>query len=147
MKKSQAPDSAATQGATVCRFPLQRVMELPQAAEYLGIPARRMRYLVALGCGPQSIKGTVRQFRKDDLDQYSADLFASAGLGVDALMQYRRRREQAAPALDPFLDLASRDALHQVLARYGSRAVIGLGVAIIVLSHTPLSRILFHVLR
>lgn len=147
MKKSQLPESAGLQSATVCRFPLQRVMERQEAAAYLGIPSRRMRYLVALGYGPPVIKGTPQQFRKDDLDQYSADLFARAGLGADALTQYRRRRAQANAGLDPFLDLASRDELLQALARYGSRSVIGLGLAIIVLSHTPLSRILFHVLR
>lgn len=147
MKKTQVPESAGTQSATVCRFPLQRVMERRQAAAYLGIPARRMRYLVALGYGPASIKGSACQFRKDDLDQYSAVLFARAGLGPVALAHYRKSREQADRGLDPFLDMASRDELNQALARYASRAVIGVGLVIIVLSHTPLSRILFHVLR
>lgn len=147
MEKPPALADRPSHQATVCPFPLQQVLGRAQAAEYLGIPASRLRMLTLLGGGPESVRrsGGIAQFRKDDLDQYSADLFSRAGLSVDALNRYRGLRAASGyTGRDAFMDMASRDDLFQASAYVGGRLIILLGLVVIVLSHTPLSRMLFH---
>lgn len=146
MKDPHALTDRPAQQAIVCQFPLQQVLSRVQAAEYLGVPASRLRALALLGVGPDRVRqsGRVAQFRKDDLDQYSADLFSRAGLSAEALQRYRSVRAASSYAgQDAFMDMASRDELSQACAYVGGRVVIVLGLVVIVLSHTPLSRILF----
>ncbi|MFT9015915.1 MAG: hypothetical protein ABF990_09290 [Acetobacter sp.] len=141
---------AASDRTTVHPFPLQQVLGRRQAAAYLGIPVRRLWLLEILGGGPRPVRQATAtfQFRKEDLDRYSAELFSRAGFAADVLARYRRQRQGEGPLdLDPFMNLATRDELREVCTYLGSRAVILLGLVVIVLSHTPLSRMLFHVLR
>lgn len=150
MKEPHPSYQTEPEQATVCMFPLQQVLGRAEAAEYLGIPARRLRFLEMLGCGPKAVshRAGAIQFRKEDLDIYSAEQFSRAGLGADALSRYRSMRALADyKGLDPFMDMASRDELSQACTYIGGRVGIGLGLVVIVLSHTPLSRILFHVVR
>lgn len=147
MKKPPAHADRPSPQATVCQFPLQQVLNRTQAAEYLGVPARRLQALALLGGGPERVRqsGGVAQFRKDDLDQYSAEMFSRAGLSADALNRYRGMRAASGYAgRDAFMDMASRDELSQACAYVGGRVIILLGMVVIVLSHTPLSRFLFH---
>ncbi|MBO1324895.1 hypothetical protein K2X14_07020 [Acetobacter sp. TBRC 12305] len=137
---------------TVHPFPLQQVLGRKQAATYLGIPVRRLWLLEMLGGGPRPVRQSTAtfQFRKEDLDRYSAELFSRAGFAADVLARYRRQRQRQGDeplGLDPFMDMATRDELREVCTYLGSRAIILLGLVVIVLSHTPLSRMLFHVLR
>ncbi|GAN69597.1 hypothetical protein [Acetobacter orleanensis] len=147
MEKPPALADRPSHQATVCPFPLQQVLSRTQAAEYLGISSSRLRLLALLGGGPDSVRQSAGlvHFRKDDLDQYSAGLFSKAGLSSEALNRYRGLRAASGYAgRDGFMDMASRDELLQASAYVGGRLVILLGMVVIVLSHTPLSRLLFH---
>lgn len=150
MKDPHVPSDTVRGQATVCPFPRQQILERRQAAGYLGVPARRLWLLERVGGGPRPVrhKGRVVRYRRDELDRYSAGQFERAGLPAEFLGRYRRQREQAGYAgLDPFLDMASRDEMLGLYARSGSRAAIVVGIVLIVLSHTPLSRMVFHALH
>ena len=136
------------QSATVSLFPRQHLLNAQDAALYLGMPRRRLRLLVALGGGPRQVRprGVAPPSRREPPDQYRAAQFEQAGLTAEALAHYRRQRATSV-GLDPFMDMASRDELWRLGTWFGSRAVIMAGLVVIVLSHTPLSRLLFHSLK
>ncbi|MFT8335951.1 MAG: hypothetical protein ABF628_07210 [Acetobacter orientalis] len=131
----------------VFRFPRAHVLTRQQAAPYLGISEKRLRLLDFVGLGPPSVppdkKG--RHYRKEDLDQYCATLFAKAGLSAQELQRHRTQRNAVTyTGTDRFMELATRQELAQGCAYVGGRIAIGLGLLAIVLSHTPLSRVFFH---
>lgn len=150
MKDPRVPSDTVSGQATVCPFPLQQILERRQAAGYLGVPARRLWLLERIGGGPRPVRHQdgVLRYRRDELDRYSSRQFERAGLPPEFLARYRRQREQAGyGGLDPFLDLASRDEMLGLYARSCSRVAIVVGMVLIVLSHTPLSRMVFHALH
>ncbi len=147
MKDPSILPEAPEQPGTVFQFPLQQVLSSQQAAGYLGVSEKRLRILALFGGGPARVRqgGATPHYRKDDLDAYSAALFSYAGLSDDELARYRSNRTASGfSGIDRFMDMASRDELSQACAFIGGRIAIVLGMVVIVLSHTPLSRMLFH---
>lgn len=131
----------------VFRFPLLHVLSAQQAANYLGISEKRLRLLGFVGSGPLCVRHDKKgaHYRKEDLDQYCAALFAKAGLSSAELNRHRNHRASTAySGTDQFMVMATGQELTQGCTYIGGRIAIGVGLLTIVLSHTPLSRVFFH---
>ncbi|GAN61809.1 hypothetical protein AA0313_1641 [Acetobacter indonesiensis NRIC 0313] len=146
MKEPQPLVDLSGEPGTVFQFPRQQILTRRQAADYLGISEKRLQILFFLREGPASVRqGGISHYRKDDLDTYAATLFADAGLSDDELTRHRTQRAaNGFVGIDRFMDMASRDDVSRAYAFYGGRIAIVVGMIVIVLSHTPLSRLLFH---
>ncbi|GBQ20951.1 hypothetical protein AA0472_0297 [Acetobacter estunensis NRIC 0472] len=136
-------------GSTIHVFPGRHVLGRAEAARYLGITPRRLFLMELARCGPVALERG--RYRTDALDVYRVELFLSAGLPAS---EGERRNglaaslSPAAPAPhDPFMDMATQHDLLEVGTFIGARVAIAVGLIVIVLSHTPLSRVLFHVIR
>ncbi|WP_338421359.1 hypothetical protein [Acetobacter conturbans] len=130
-------------------FPGRSLLDRQEAARYLGITPLRLRLLEIGRCGPVPL--SPGRYRTDALDVYRSELFLKAHLPVEeanrrAVRALSRTDAQDAP-LDPFVNMATRHDLLDVGMFIGGRAGIFCGLIMIVLSHTPLSHVLTHVLR
>lgn len=136
-------------GKTVYAFPGRSLLDRREAARYLGISPFRLRMLEVGHCGPVALDRG--RYRVDALDVYRTELFLRAELSPD---EATRRAERAlrnvsdedAP-LDPFVNMATLHDLLDVGIFICGRAAIFCGLVVIVLSHTPLSRVLRHVIK
>ncbi|MCH4091014.1 hypothetical protein [Acetobacter sp.] len=137
------------QGPTVYAFPGKSLLNREEAARYLGITPLRLRLLDIACCGPIAL--SPGRYRVDALDLYRSELFLKAALPVEeasrrALLA-QTRIESGHFVSDPFMEMATQHDLRDVMAFIGGRVAIVGGLIIVVLSHTPLSRILTHTLR
>jgi len=146
--------------ATIAVLPVRAPLPISDAAVFLGVTPLRLAALRVLGGGPRitRLRGRDRMYRTEDLEAYRVELYRRADISP-AEMQRRlvaqRMVPDAGPAyprapmarsypLDPFVDMASKDELVSVFAVVGLRVAIIVGLAIVVLSHTP---IVWHMLR
>jgi len=145
----------------VAVLPIRPPLPVADAAAFLGVTPVRLVTLRVLGGGPRVSRpgGGPRAYRTEDLELYRARLYARADISPAEMQRRlaaaRAQPEPAGPAypraplarsyrLDPFIDMASRDEMTAMLAVVGLRLAIVLGLAIVVLSHTP---IVWHLLR
>ncbi|NHN85179.1 hypothetical protein GOB93_11070 [Acetobacter musti] len=143
------PDTQNSE-TTVFAFPGKRVLTREEAARYLGVGTLRLRLLEIARCGP--IPFAPGRYRTTELDVYRTELFLRAGLPP---AEAERRNRQADEILtqngeapeDPFVEMATARDLRQVGTFILGRVAIGIGLIIIVLSHTPLWHFLRHSLK
>ncbi|GBQ63145.1 hypothetical protein AA103196_0500 [Ameyamaea chiangmaiensis NBRC 103196] len=136
---------------TVTVLPVRAPLDLPDAALFLGVTPLRLRFLRRLGRGPRVSRpgGGRAAYWQHDLEAYRAQLYRRAGIS-DSEMRRRLAavRPQPGPVypraplarafpVDPFMDMASRDEIVAHLSVIGLRAAILVGLAIVILSHTP----------
>lgn len=149
MVDASSPAGQSEKGPTVFTFPGKSLLSREEAARYLGITPFRLRLLDIARCGPIAL--SPGRYRVDALDLYRSELFLKAELPLEeasrraALAQSRIDNEESAP--DPFMEMATQHDLRDVMAFISGRVAIIGGLIIVVLSHTPLSRILTHTLR
>ncbi|WP_026397755.1 hypothetical protein [Acetobacter nitrogenifigens] len=129
-------------GTTVFAFPNRQVLSRREAARYLGVTPLCMKLLTTMRCGPEMF--SPGRFRVDALDHYRAGLFERAGFSLSEAERRRSGRKTSIEQLppDPFVEMAARQELREAITFVAGRAAIGLGLAIIVLSHTPVWRLL-----
>lgn len=149
MVDASSPVGPSEQGPTVYTFPGKSLLNREDAARYLGIAPLRLRLLDIARCGPVALSPGC--YRVDALDLYRSELFLKAELPIEeasrraARAQARIESDDFEP--DPFMEMATQHDLRDVMAFIGGRVAIVGGLIIVVLSHTPLSRILTHTLR
>ncbi|MCE0742561.1 hypothetical protein LWC05_01440 [Acetobacter sicerae] len=149
MVDASSPAGQSEQGPTVYTFPGKSLLNREEAARYLGITPLRLRLLDIARCGPISL--SPGRYRIDALDLYRSELFLKAALPVEEasrraiLAQAKIDSDHFEP--DPFMEMATQHDLRDVMAFIGGRVAIIGGLIIVVLSHTPLSRILTHTLK
>lgn len=142
-------DGTQNAGTTVYTFPGRRVFTREEAARFLGITPRRMWFLEHLRCGPVAFSRG--RYRADELDLYRTELFLRAGLPATEAARRSVRAEQMRDdediATDPFMDMATLHDVRDVGIFIIGRVAVACGLAVIVLSHTPLWHFLRHSLK
>ncbi|GEN62531.1 hypothetical protein AOE01nite_07550 [Acetobacter oeni] len=126
-------------------FPGKRVFARDEAARYLGISRLRLRFLEIARCGP--VPFAPGRYRTTELNLYRIELFLRAGLPATEAERRNAQAEtlaqNAETPRDPFVEMATLHDLRQVGTFIIGRVAIGIGLFIIVMSHTPL----WHFLR
>lgn len=148
MVDASSPAGQSEQGPTVYAFPGKSLLSREEAARYLGIAPLRLRLLDIARCGPIALSP---RYRVDALDLYRSELFLKAELPLEEASRRavlaQSRIDEGRAERDPFMDMATQHDLRDVMAFIGGRIAIIGGLVIVVLSHTPLSRILTHTLK
>ncbi|GAP23661.1 hypothetical protein GLF_0543 [Gluconobacter frateurii NBRC 101659] len=146
----------------VFHLPLRsRLLNVPEAAVYLGLSLRRLKALTLLGAGPERTHTPDGRpaYKREDLETYLSVLYEKAD--ISGTEKVRRRAERAnqrnaalehlqtdrradLPSPDPFMMMATAGEMSHHMIFFVLKVMIIFGFILLCISPTPLLRTHFN---